>query len=63
MGNVLMTVFIIGMSALGWCIFTGRIPSRPSSHPDFDKALPRLVGGMFMLGAAYMMAALLHSVL
>ncbi|MCX5057106.1 MULTISPECIES: hypothetical protein [unclassified Streptomyces] len=63
MVNVLMAAFIIGGFALGWCIFTGRIPSRASSHPDFDKVLPRLVGGMFMLGAAYMMAALLHSVL
>ncbi|GAA3831080.1 hypothetical protein GCM10022403_075370 [Streptomyces coacervatus] len=63
MGNVLMAVFIIGIFALGWCIFTGRIPSRASSHPNFDKALPRLVGGIFMLCTAFMMAALLRSLL
>jgi threonine/homoserine/homoserine lactone efflux protein len=62
-GGVLMAAVIVAGFALGWCIFTGRIPGRASSHPDFDKALPRLVGGIFMLFTAFMMAALLHSVL
>ncbi|MFF1555933.1 hypothetical protein [Streptomyces sp. NPDC058279] len=64
MTNLVVALMAPGGFVLGWCIFTGRIPHRERPDDQFvNDVLPKLVGGIFMVGALTMMAMALHHLL